>query len=58
MKQIAINYKSSNLDIGAPVKDTGKVPSTCKLVSAGHPKHAYSTAYSWIMVQEWFEADL
>ena len=58
MKKKAVNYKSSNFDLGVAIKDTGKVPSSCPLVSAGHPKHAFSTGCSWPIVAEWFGDDL
>ena len=56
MLQKSINFvKSNNLPLGAPVQDTKKEKSCCKLISAGHPHHSYSTGCGWPAIKSWFE---
>lgn len=50
MFQNAVHYEASNLPVGTKIcVDINK--SSCPIVSAGHPKHEYTTgcAFDWIM---------
>ena len=51
MQANAIHYKASIKDLGTPIVPKGpKVKQICPLVSAGHPKHEYTTGTSWPMI--------
>ena len=53
MKENAIHYVASQEPLGTVLHDVNSDKSiTCSNVSAGHPKHEYTTGTSWPSIAE------
>lgn len=51
LKANAIHYRASMKQLGSQVVPKGgKLKPVCPLLSAGHPKHEYTTGTSWPMI--------
>lgn len=51
MKKRAVHYVGSDKPLGTILSQDG----TCPIVSAGHPKHEYTTGTSWPMIMQQFD---
>lgn len=50
MLEHSIHYIASYEDAGTPVESPFKNVTYTNDVSAGHPKHEYSTGYAWNII--------
>ena len=46
MYRNAVHYEASDEPVGTRIQEGGFEENTCPVVSAGHPKHEYTTGYA------------
>jgi hypothetical protein len=52
MREHAVHYVKSLEPVGAPLTRRRLANETCPIVSAGHPKHEYTTGCSWPLISQ------